>query len=142
MPEPNTGCWLWTGAVKEHGYGVIGLGGRDEGTAKAHRVAWKLYRGDIPENGCILHRCDQPMCVNPNHLFCGSLSDNMKDCVRKGRHRLPNNRGENAKWAKLTLDAVQDIRRRLATGPEYAARYGVSKSAIYEIWRGRNWAWK
>ena len=141
MPEPNTGCWLWTGATKEHGYGVIGLGRRDEGTAKAHRVAWRLYRGDIPKGECILHRCDQPLCVNPNHLFCGTLSDNMQDCVRKGRNFTPNNRGRNAKWARLTEDAVKDIRAKALSGIEYAKKYGVSKSAIYEVWRGKNWAW-
>lgn len=141
MPEPNTGCWLWVGAVKELGYGVIGLGRRDEGTAKAHRVSWELHRGPIPEGMCILHRCDQPMCVNPNHLFCGTLADNMQDCVRKGRNYLPDNKGEKATWSKLTEDAVRDIRSRVLAGTEYARKYNVSKSAIYEIWRGKNWAW-
>ena len=141
MPEPNTGCWLWIGAVKELNYGVIGLGRRDEGTAKAHRVSWELHKGPIPQGMCILHRCDQPMCVNPNHLFCGTLSDNMQDCVRKGRNYLPDNRGEKASWSKLSEEAVKDIRQRAFSGIEYARKYNVSKSAIYEIWRGKNWAW-
>ena len=139
--QPEDGCWLWTGATKELGYGVIGLGRRDEGTAKAHRVAWMLYRGEIPEGMCILHRCDQPKCVRPEHLFCGTLSDNMKDCVSKGRNFIPDNRGTNAKWAKLTETAVQDIRSKAMSGVAYARKYNVSKSAIYQIWCGNNWAW-
>jgi hypothetical protein len=141
MPEPNTGCWFWTGATKEFGYGVIGLGRRKDGTAKAHRVSWELHRGPLNAGDCVLHRCDQPLCVNPNHLYCGTLSDNMKDCVRKGRNFLPNNRGTNAKWAKLDEQKVSEIRSRKETGAEYARRFGVSKSAVYEIWRGKNWAW-
>ena len=141
MPEPNTGCWLWIGAVKEYGYGVIGLGRREQGVAKAHRVSWELHRGPIPEGANVLHHCDQPSCVNPNHLFCGTLSDNMKDCVRKGRNFKPNNRGENASWAKLNAEKVADIRKRELKGTEYARKYGVHKSAIYQIWRGENWSW-
>lgn len=139
-PEPNSGCWLWTGAVKELGYGVIGLGRRQDGTAKAHRVAYELYKGEIPEGGNVLHSCDVPSCVNPAHLRVGTLSENMRDCVKRGRNFTPDNRGENASWAKLTASAVAHIRQRVMTGPSYAALYGVSKSAIYEIWRGHNWA--
>lgn len=141
MPEPNTGCWLWFGATKELGYGVIGLGRRDQGTAKAHRVAWELYRRPLQEGECVLHRCDQPSCVNPAHLFCGTLADNMQDCVRKGRNFTPDNRGEKAKWAKLTAENVADIRCRKMKGTEYARKYNVHKSTIYQIWRGENWSW-
>ena len=139
-PEPNSGCWIWSGAVKELGYGVIGLGHREDGTEKAHRVAYRLYKGNIPDGMAILHSCDNPSCVNPAHLSAGTLKDNMQDCVRKGRNFIPDNRGEKASWAKLTRDAVAHIRAKLMTGVEYARMYGVSKSAIYEIWRGKNWA--
>lgn len=139
-PEPNSGCWLWTGAVKEYGYGVIGLGVRKKGNGKAHRVAYELYKGEIPKGMVVCHKCDNPYCANPDHLFLGTLKDNMRDCVRKGRNFIPDNRGERATWAKLTRDAVAHIKQRLMSGPEYARLYGVSRSAIYEIWRGRNWA--
>jgi hypothetical protein len=139
-PEPNTGCWLWTGATKELGYGVIGRGRRGQGTEKAHRVSWRLHYGDIPDGQCVCHRCDVPSCVNPEHLFLGSLGDNARDCVAKGRNFVPNNRGERAKWAKLTSADVAEIRKRAITGVAYAKRYGVSKSAIYQIWAGQNWA--
>ena len=105
-PEPMSGCWLWTGAVKELGYGVIGLGTRQQGTAKAHRVGWELRHGAIPAGMNVLHRCDTPSCVNPAHLFLGTLKDNAQDCVRKGRNFIPDNRGENAPWRKLSLEKL------------------------------------
>lgn len=140
FPEPMSGCWLWDGAVKELGYGVIGLGTREQGTAKAHRVAYQLYKGEIPLGLSILHRCDNPSCVNPAHLYAGTLKENSRDCVSRGRNFVPDNRQEKSVGAKLTAADVLEIRKRLMTGVEYAKKYGVSKSAIYEIWRGKNWA--
>src|SRR5690606_5411912 len=123
-PEPNSGCWLWTGATNELGYGVIGLGRREQGTAKAHRVSYELHKG--PTNGlCVLHECDNPACVNPSHLFLGTLKDNSRDCVRKGRNFIPDNRGTKAKWARLNEDHVREIRMRRLKGTEYARMYGV-----------------
>jgi hypothetical protein len=140
MPEPNSGCWLWFGAVKEHGYGVIGLGRRHEGTEKAHRVGYLLYKGEIPEGMNVLHKCDTPACCNPEHLFLGTLKDNSRDCVKKGRNFLPDNRGERATWSKLKEADVREILTRQKTSSEYASQFGVSRSAIAEIWRGKNWA--
>lgn len=137
-PEPNSGCWLWTGATKELGYGVIGLGRREDGTAKAHRVSYELHKG--PTGGlCVLHECDNPACVNPDHLRLGTLKDNARDCVSRGRNFIPDNRGSNAKWARLNEEKVRNILTRRVPGTEYARLYGVSKSAVYQIWRGNNW---
>jgi hypothetical protein len=140
VPDPNSGCWLWTGAAKELGYGVIGLGHRGDGTAKAHRVAYQLYKGDIPQGMNVLHSCDLPCCVNPAHLRLGTLSDNSQDCVARGRHKIPDNRGERATWAKLNVEKVEQIKKREMAGTAYARLYGVSKSTIYQIWSGRNWS--
>jgi hypothetical protein len=140
VPDPNSGCWLWTGASKELGYGVIGLGHREDGTAKAHRVAYQLYKGDIPQGMNVLHSCDLPCCVNPAHLRLGTLSDNSRDCVSRGRHKTPDNRGERATWAKLNAEKVAQIKKRELAGTAYARLYGVSKSTIYQIWSGRNWS--
>lgn len=139
-PEPNSGCWLWTGAVKELGYGVMGRGGRKDGIVKAHRASWEIHNGPIPDGMAVCHKCDVPSCVNPDHLFLGTLSDNMRDCVAKGRLRTPDNRGERAGWAKLNADAVRDIRTRAHTGKSYALKYGVSKSTVFAVWSGNNWA--
>lgn len=87
IPEPNTGCLLWTGAEGLDGYGLFSVFGK---TLRAHRVAWMLWRGPIPQGpgalGVIVcHRCDTPFCVNPDHLFLGTQRDNIRDCIAKGR---------------------------------------------------------
>jgi hypothetical protein len=141
---PFMGCWVWTGALNENGYGVIGRGARGQGNDKAHRVAYRTYRGEIPEGKIILHKCGNPICVNPWHLEPGTYKENSADMVRMGRHFQPDNSCENAKWSKLNSQAVLDIRLhkggKKGTGTALAKKYGVSKSAIYRIWEGKNWA--
>ncbi len=88
IPEPNSGCLLWEGAVQRHGYGHIRRGGR---YLSLHRVVWEETHGAIPDGLHVLHRCDVPACVNVAHLFLGTHTDNMRDIVAKGRHT--SNRG-------------------------------------------------
>lgn len=145
--EPNSGCWLWAGGINERGYGIIGLGTRQDGVAKAHRVAWQLFCGEIPDGLNVLHKCDTPACCRPDHLYLGTLRDNSRDAVERGRNFVPNNRGERAKWRKLGWAEVKIIRsyekrRKRGLGKALAQRFGCSRSAIYEIWAGRNWAHK
>lgn len=83
-PEPNTGCHLWAGAVNAHGYGRLTVG---KTQLLAHRIAWVLRFGDIPDGLGVLHRCDLPACVNPDHLFLGSQLDNARDMAKKRRGR-------------------------------------------------------
>jgi hypothetical protein len=78
--------------------------------------------------------------VNPDHLFLGTLGDNMRDCARKKRVVVPNNRGERAKWAKLTAEQARDIKTRRLSSNKFAKLYGVSRSAISRIFEGKNWA--
>jgi hypothetical protein len=87
QPEPNSGCWLWDSSLTGGGYGTIGLGTRAQGKELAHRVSWELFRGEIADGLWVLHKCDVRCCVNPDHLFLGTHSDNMRDCVAKNRHR-------------------------------------------------------
>jgi hypothetical protein len=82
IPEPNSGCWLWLGATSPSGYGNIYAFGS---SLRAHRASWVIFRGAIPAGMHVLHKCDTPSCVNPDHLFLGSHADNMADKVRKGR---------------------------------------------------------
>jgi hypothetical protein len=89
-PEPMSGCWLWTGALDDKGYGRLGV---NRSAQRAHRVAYELFVGPIPDlpgyhGGCLLHRCDNPACVNPQHLVVGTQQDNIADRERKGRHRV------------------------------------------------------
>ena len=76
------GCWLWIARCDKAGYGRFTMNGREE---SAHRSVWKLKHGDIPEGTCVLHRCDNPPCVRPDHLFLGTQKDNMEDCSNKNR---------------------------------------------------------
>ena len=85
ITEPNTGCWIWIAALSNKGYGKIGRGMRQDGHEPAHRISWELNYGPIPEGLHVLHKCDNPPCVNPNHLFLGTHGDNMRDSVTKGR---------------------------------------------------------
>ena len=85
LPEPNCGCWLWTGDKSgKMGYGRLMYQGR---TRAAHRVAYQIFRGPITDGLLVCHRCDVPLCVNPDHLFLGTYTDNSDDMIRKGRAR-------------------------------------------------------
>ena len=95
QPEPNSGCWLWTGGVAGNGYGYLSLGRRSEGMEYAHRVSYRIHVGMIPNHKMVLHKCDVPNCVNPDHLFLGTQFDNMQDCSKKERHGSQKRR-ENA----------------------------------------------
>lgn len=85
IPEPNSGCLLWTGGSRSgDGYGMIDVAGK---TYQAHRVAWQMEHGPIPSGAYVCHRCDTPACVNVAHLFLGTQRDNVRDAWRKGRAR-------------------------------------------------------
>lgn len=80
----SDGCWEWQGSRYGFGYGRLYLG--DGTRVKAHRFSYELFNGSVPRNLCVLHYCDNPICVRPDHLFLGTLSDNTQDMVSKGRH--------------------------------------------------------
>ena len=106
IPEPNSGCFLWLGTVTGRGYGRLRSGGR---VYAAHRFAWMLEHGPIPPGLFVLHRCDNPPCVNTRHLFLGTAADNAHDCVSKGRHAEQRRRSCTKGHA---LDGVRTLKGR------------------------------
>lgn len=125
-------CWLWRGARYPAGYGVIWSGGKN---VFAHRASWELAHGQIPDGQCVLHRCDNPSCVNPEHLFLGTKGENCSDRSAKGRDAF----GESNGMAKLTDERVRSIRRDQRSDTVLGHIYGVSRMAIAYVRARRTW---
>ena len=134
----SSDCWEWTASRRKDGYGQFNIAGRIQ---LAHRIAYQLYVGEIPEGMCILHHFDNPSCVNPSHLFLGTQADNMIDCMNKDRGFHPV--GEKHWNAKLTGEQVGVIRQMSSDGArnvDLVKLFGVSKQTISAIIHGQNWA--
>ena len=135
MPEPNSGCWLWTGNVNAWGYGRLG---RQRSERQAHRLSYRTFKGAIPANLLVLHSCDVACCVNPDHLRLGTNVDNTQDAIaRERRHPL---RGAENPMAKLSMDAAKEIRSSSLSDSELAQQFGVSRRAIRFVREGKTWA--
>lgn len=157
MPHMDTPCWVWTGAKKERDYGVFWMSGR---SVVAYRVSWIFQYGDIAKDMCILHKCDNPPCVNPDHLFQGTRIDNVIDMDKKGRRGAASGklngsytrpesvlRGESHPNSKLIESDVITIRHQWNKTPtkyglqsKLAREFGVDRKLIArivtrEIWR-------
>ncbi len=140
------GCWEWTGGLADFEGLRYGRFCRDGGVFLAHREAWAQERGPIPAGMCVLHRCDNPKCVRPSHLFLGTRTDNSRDKVAKGRQargeRLSRSlpRGEKHPGARLTNAQVVEMRALYASGGHtheaLARRFGCSKGNVGWIVRG------
>ena len=135
--DPNCGCWLWGGTVGSGGYGTIGLGGKGQGNALAHRIAYELHNGSIPDGLHVMHKCDNRWCVNPAHLSVGTPADNLRDMREKGRAVYV--KGERHGSAKLTEAAVLDIRTKRLSQHSFARLYGVDQSTISDVQTGKIW---
>lgn len=132
-----TGCWVWAANRGDEGYGYMWAGkelGRED-QMQAHRVAWLLHRGPIPDGMLVCHRCDNRACVNPEHLFLGTDAENAADMVAKGR----GNKGEAINTAKLTADVIPAIRSDPREYRVIGADYGVGKSVVYSIKKKKSW---
>lgn len=142
VPERTPGtCWIWTGHLDKHGYGVA-HGPRPNGTrgpSRAHRVVYEHLVGPIPEGKILMHSCDNPPCVNPQHLTPATDAENIADMVRKGRSA----RGSKHWSAKLTEAQVMEARHKYATGRYtldiLAAEYGLTKTPVSQLLRGVTW---
>lgn len=141
LRESDGGCWEWVGAKsKEGGYGCAWIRGKRE---KSHRLAYELCVGKIPDGMLVCHKCDNPPCSNPSHLFLGTNLDNSKDCTNKGRNRRE--RGEDRYNAKLSGSEIAMIRMRYRfrggkdSGCSLAKEFGVAKTMISAIVKNKKW---
>lgn len=144
MRDPNSGCWLWEGNVNNTGYGTFNPVGRGGKTLKAHRFSYATYRTEIPPGLCVLHKCDVPSCVNPDHLFLGTHTENMRDMAAKGRSKRGREapahlKGERAPWSKLTEQQAREIKVAVGAGRLIGPRYGISAAQVNLIRRGKLW---
>jgi hypothetical protein len=130
------GCWEWLAPIGKNGYGQLWVQKRFE---LAHRLSWILHNGPIPTGMCVLHKCDNKLCVRPDHFFLGTKGDNNTDRKRKGRNNAP--RGSKNGMSKLTERDVVEIRElgKVLTTREIAANYGVCSSIISLILRRKFW---
>ena len=141
------GCWEWT-AGKQHGYGHFKvpippserLDAARQTKWQAHRLAWEIHVGPIPDGLFVLHSCDNPGCVNPDHLFLGTQADNMDDCKAKGRKAVGAGHGNS----NLTEQEVLSIRREYSGGGISKAalgrKYGIGTPGVRKIIKRENWA--
>jgi len=136
-------CWLWTAAKNAMGYGVIGKGPCNSGNVLAHRASWIIHNGAIPDGSCVLHKCDTPACVNPNHMWLGTRPENNADMARKGRRRAIGPAPERAANAKLSWSKVAEIRSIYNQGKTgqvpLSKMFGVSQHAIWAIINNITW---
>ena len=131
------GCWIWKGHINKAGYGRIR---RDHKDMSTHRYSWLIHNGDIPKNMFICHKCDNPICCNPEHLFLGTPKDNSQDRKNKKRNRDQN--GSKHNFAKLNESQVLTIRNRLKNGEvgrHLAKEYSVHVMTISNIKNRKKW---
>lgn len=137
-------CWLWRGSAESGGYGdmSIALLGKKGSRHRihAHRAVYLLACGEVPDDMCVCHHCDTPLCVRPSHLFLGTKGDNVHDMDHKGRR--VSLRGFSINTAKLNEEKVVEIRRRFVmgeSGPKLGRAFGVSSQMIYDIANHKYW---
>ena len=141
IPEPNSGCWLWTAYCDVDGYGRLTKMPDENPHGKrwpygAHHIAYELFCGPVPEGMQVLHQCDVPCCVNPDHLFLGTNASNMADKVAKGRQAQG---ALTCSSNKLTETQILAIRADPRQHKEIAADFGVSWSNVSMIKARKTW---
>lgn len=139
-PEPNTGCWLWSGSVNGSGYGFLHKSTNNP-FVTAHRYSFFIHKGDFDRSLCVLHHCDTPCCVNPDHLYLGDPKQNAID--RDSRGRGVKIRGEDSVLSKLSNDTVIQIFKAAHSGlyfdREVADMFGTTRDNIKNIKHRKNW---
>ena len=139
--ENENGCWIWQGGKTNFGYGTIGIGNNK--TELVHRLAYKFWDGEVSSDLFVCHHCDQPLCVNPNHLFLGTNQDNIDDKMYKGRAYTGVHKGELNVRSSLTDKQVKELKydlfKRNMKQVDLCEKFGVSRDVVSSIFRGRTW---
>jgi hypothetical protein len=140
MTHMSSRCWVWLACTTNGGYGKLGW---NDKTERAHRVSWFLYHGEFPEV-CLLHKCDNPACVRPAHLFEGTRTENAHDRDRKGRTSKGDRHWayKTGKYRRMTLVRARQLIARSTAGESYrnlAASFGISRAAVYDIMVGKTY---
>lgn len=140
--EVTPTCWNWTAHKDNNGYAKQRVGGRNK---MASHISWMLFRGHKPQELFVLHKCDNPACVNPAHLFLGTQKENVQDSMNKGRRAL----GEDHGMSILTAEQVKEIRATYVRGHRYkpsatdqtalANKFGVDQQVIWSVLQNRTW---
>lgn len=140
---PFSGCWVFTGAVNHFGYGIVGLQNSKK-IDRTHRIAYRHFKGEIPNGMFVCHTCDVPSCCNPDHLFLGTNHDNVLDMIRKKRNSLPPRNphvvGSVHPLAKLHESQIPEIKDLYSKGwsqPRLGKMYGVARQTISKIVNGK-----
>lgn len=128
-------CWLWTASLNSNGYGQINL---NPGTGKAHRVSWEIHVGKIPKGIGVLHKCNNPICVNPYHLYLGTQADNVRDMFESGRN--PNLKGSRSGRSKITEKQAIYIRNSKKRVRDLAIQFKLDRSTICNIKSKKIWS--
>ena len=139
--EKTESCWNWKAAKSKAGYGVFHLG-RGLGTINSHRFVFQMKYGEIHKGLFVCHTCDNPACLNPDHLFLGTQKDNMMDMVKKGRANPM--KGEKNHWTTITEDMARYIKNKVLEGIKVIDIHretGVNYNIITDIKRNKSWRW-
>lgn len=139
--KQGAGCWEWQGYRDPSGYGRLNIRQPNKTYVPklAHRISWELFRGPLTAEQHVCHKCDNPCCVNPEHLFVGDPAANCADKIEKGRMRYGVSRGEKHGRAKLTEAQIREIRASPGPSRIIAEKYGVSGRQVRDIRAGRVW---
>ena len=128
----DNGCWQWRAHTDKDGYGVLP---GDRKNTRAHRLSYEIHNGPIPDGLIVCHHCDNPGCVNPDHLFVGTTKDNAQDALKKRRHYV----GEKNGRSKLTEENVKEILHSNQNGQQLANKFDVTRHTVNNVRRGKTW---
>lgn len=137
IPEPNSGCWLWTGLMANDRYGAIKFSGKKR---LAHRISYALFCGEISKDLDVCHKCDTPLCVNPQHLFLATHAENMQDMHKKNRHKYVSHAGSANGRAKITEKDVKYIRESAEDSYVLSLKFDLNPDYINQIRQGKHWS--